>query len=93
MWWDRSGVEQSYDALLRGQDGSQDMMVDSHGREVGMLGTEHSKAGQGLKLTIDLDIQRAAENAFGDRNGAIIAMDPHTGEILAMAQQAHLRSQ
>ena len=80
----RSGVEESYDALLRGQDGSRDVLVDSHGREVGKLGTEHSKAGQSLKLTIDLDIQRAAENAFGDRNGAVIAMDPHTGEILAM---------
>jgi penicillin-binding protein 2 len=51
---------------------------------VGKLGTEHSKAGQSLKLTIDLDLQRTAENAFGDRNGAVIAMDPHTGEILAM---------
>jgi penicillin-binding protein 2 len=80
----RSGVEESYDALLRGQDGSRDVLVDSHGREVGKLGTEHSKAGQSLKLTIDLDIQRAAENAFGDRNGAVIAIDPHTGEILAM---------
>lgn len=80
----RSGVEESYDALLRGQDGSRDVLVDSHGREVGKLGTEHSKAGQSLKLTIDLDLQRAAENAFGDRNGAVIAMDPHTGEILAM---------
>ncbi len=75
----RSGVEESYDALLRGQDGSRDVLVDSHGREVGKLGTEHSKAGQSLKLTIDLDIQRAAENAFGDRNGAVIAIDPHTG--------------
>jgi penicillin-binding protein 2 len=80
----RSGVEESYDALLRGQDGSRDVLVDSHGREVGKLGTEHSKAGQSLKLTIDLDLQRTAENAFGDRNGAVIAMDPHTGEILAM---------
>jgi len=80
----RSGAEESYDALLRGQDGSRDVLVDSHGREVGKLGTEHSKAGQSLKLTIDLDLQRTAENAFGDRNGAVIAMDPHTGEILAM---------
>ncbi|MBV8674417.1 MAG: penicillin-binding protein 2 [Acidobacteriaceae bacterium] len=80
----KSGVEESYDAILRGQDGSHDVLVDSHGREVGKLGTEPSKPGQSLKLTIDLDIQRAAENAFGDRNGAVIAMDPHTGEILAM---------
>jgi penicillin-binding protein 2 len=83
----KSGVEQSYDALLRGQDGSQDVIVDSHGREVGKLGTEHAIPGKSLKLTIDIDIQRAAENALGDRNGAIIAMDPHTGEVLAMVSR------
>src|SRR5580704_9885505 len=83
----KSGVEQSYDALLRGQDGSQDVVVDSHGREVGKLGTEHAVPGKSLKLTIDIDIQRAAENALGDRNGAIIAMDPHTGEVLAMVSR------
>src|SRR5580692_7471787 len=80
----KSGVEQSYDSLLRGQDGSQDIIVDSHGREVGLLGREPAVAGQGLKLTIDLDIQRAAEQAMGDRNGAIVALDPHTGAVLAL---------
>lgn len=85
----KSGVEQSYDALLRGQDGSQDVIVDSHGREVGKLGTEHAVPGKSLKLTIDIDIQRAAENALGDRNGAIIAMDPHTGEVLAMVSRPY----
>src|SRR5215469_4360602 len=83
----KSGVEESYDGILRGQDGSHDVLVDSHGREVGKLGTEPSKPGQSLKLTIDLDLQRAAENAFGDRNGAVIAMDPHTGEVLAMVSR------
>ena len=83
----RSGVEQSYDSLLRGQDGSRDIVVDSHGREVGKLGTEHAIPGKSLKLTIDIDIQRAAENALGKRNGAIIAMDPHTGEVLAMVSR------
>ena len=40
-----------------------------------------------MKLTIDLDVQRSAENALGDRNGAIVAMDPHTGEILALVSR------
>ncbi len=83
----KSGVEQSYDQLLRGQDGSQDLIVDSHGREVGILGREPAVPGQGLKLTIDLDIQRAAEAAMGDRNGAIIAIDPHTGAVLALVSR------
>jgi penicillin-binding protein 2 len=82
-----SGVEGTYDAILRGVDGSQDVAVDSHGREVGQLGIEPAKPGQSLRLTIDLDIQRAAENALGDRTGAVIAMDPHTGEILALVSR------
>ncbi|GGG96557.1 penicillin-binding protein 2 [Silvibacterium dinghuense] len=83
----KSGVEESYDAILRGQDGSRDVLVDSHGREVGKLGTERSVPGKNLKLTIDMDIQRAAENALGDREGAIVALDPHTGEVLAMVSR------
>ena len=83
----KSGVEEAYDALLRGQDGSRDVLVDSHGREVGKLGTERSKPGQSLRLTIDMDIQRAAENAMGDREGAMVALDPHTGEVLAMVSR------
>jgi penicillin-binding protein 2 len=83
----RSGVEASYDAVLRGEDGSRDVIVDSHGREVGILGTEAAKLGKSLRLTIDLDIQRAAENALGDRDGAVVALDPHTGEVLALVSR------
>jgi penicillin-binding protein 2 len=80
----KAGVEETYDELLRGQDGSRDEIVDSHGREVGYLGTQHAIPGQDLKLTIDIDIQRAAELALGDRSGAVVVMDPRNGEILAM---------
>src|SRR5271157_1438036 len=80
----KGGVEETYDEVLRGQDGSRDVIVDSHGREVGYLGVQHAKPGQDLKLTIDIDIQRAAELALGDRSGAVVAMDPRNGEILAM---------
>ena len=83
----RSGVEATYDSLLRGQDGSHDVLVDSHGREVGTLGTERSVPGKSLRLTIDMDIQRAAENAMGDREGGLVALDPHTGEVLAMVSR------
>ncbi len=83
----RSGIEQSYDQILRGIDGSRDVIVDSHGREVGRLGTEPATPGKSLTLTIDLDIQRAAEIALGSRNGAMIAMDPHTGEVLALVSR------
>jgi penicillin-binding protein 2 len=80
----KAGVEETYDALLRGTDGSRDVIVDSHGREVGYLRTQHAIPGQDLKLTIDNDIQRAAELALGAASGAVIVMDPRTGDILAM---------
>ena len=83
----KAGVEETYDELLRGQDGSRDVIVDSHGREVGYLGIQHAIPGQDLKLTIDNDLQKAAELALGNRNGAIVAMDPRNGEILAMVSR------
>jgi penicillin-binding protein 2 len=83
----KAGVEETYDQLLRGQDGSRDVIVDSHGREVGYLGTQHAIPGQNLRLTIDEDLQRTAELAMGDRTGALVAMDPRNGEILAMVSR------
>jgi penicillin-binding protein 2 len=83
----KSGVEEAYDEVLRGTDGSRDVVVNSHGKEVGELGQELATPGKDLRLTIDLDLQMAAEKALEGKNGAIVAMDPHTGEILAMASR------
>jgi penicillin-binding protein 2 len=83
----KAGIEETYDELLRGQDGSRDVIVDSHGREVGYLRTQHAIPGQDLRLTIDNDLQKAAELTLGNRNGAVVAMDPRNGEILAMVSR------
>jgi penicillin-binding protein 2 len=83
----KSGVEQFYNDILIGKDGSRRALVNSHGKEVGRLSTDPAVAGHPLKLTIDLDIQMAAEEALEGYNGAIVAMDPHTGEILAMVSR------
>jgi penicillin-binding protein 2 len=83
----KSGVEEAYDEVLRGVDGSRDVIVNSHGKELGMMGQEIATPGQDLRLTIDLDVQMAAERALEGKTGAIVAMDPHTGEILAMASR------
>ena len=83
----QSGVEATYDSILRGEDGSRDYYVNSHGKEVGLRGQTLAKPGQDLKLTIDLDLQEVAERALEGKNGAIVAMDPHTGEILAMVSR------
>jgi penicillin-binding protein 2 len=79
-----SGVERQYNAVLMGTNGSRQAVVDSRGREVGRLGETDAVPGKPLKLTIDIDLQIAAEEALEGKNGAIVAMDPHTGEILAM---------
>jgi penicillin-binding protein 2 len=81
------GVEETYDGTLRGTDGSRDIIVNSHGKEVGLMGQELAVPGKDLHLSIDLDLQIAAERALEGKNGAIVAMDPHTGEILAMASR------
>jgi penicillin-binding protein 2 len=83
----RSGVEQTYDSTLRGVDGSRDVIVNSHGNEVGQLGQELALPGKDLRLTIDLDVQVAAEKALEGKTGAIVALDPHTGEILALVSR------
>jgi penicillin-binding protein 2 len=83
----KSGVEEAYDDILRGTDGSRDVVVNSHGKEVGQMGQELAVPGKDLRLSIDLDVQMAAEKALEGKIGAIVAMDPHTGEILAMASR------
>jgi penicillin-binding protein 2 len=82
-----SGVEKQYNAILMGKNGSRRAVVNSRGREVGRLDETPAEPGKQLKLTIDLDLQIAAEQAIEGKNGAIVAMDPHTGEILAMVSR------
>jgi penicillin-binding protein 2 len=82
-----SGVEAEYNDILMGQNGSRRVLVNSKGKEVGELSEKPAQPGKPLKLTIDLDMQIAAEEAIGDKTGAIIAMDPKTGEILAMVSR------
>lgn len=81
------GVEEAYDSVLRGKDGSRDVIVNSHGKELGRLGEELAVPGKDLTLTIDLDLQTVAEQVMDGKNGALVAMDPHTGEILAMVSR------
>ncbi len=83
----KSGVELEYNDILMGKNGSRQVLVNSKGKEAGTLSDVPAEPGKPLKLTIDLDVQIAAEQALGDENGAIVALDPHTGEILAMVSR------
>ena len=82
-----SGVEKQYNNILMGKNGSRRAIVNSRGREVSRLDETPAEPGKQLKLTLDLDLQIAAEQAIEGKNGAIVAMDPHTGEILAMVSR------
>src|SRR5580765_2432475 len=82
-----SGVEKQYNTLLMGKNGSRRAVVDSHGREVSRLDETPAEPGKQLKLSVDLDLQIAAEEALEGKNGAVVAMDPRSGEILALVSR------
>jgi len=79
----KCGVEWAWEGHLRGIDGGRQVEVDAVGKEVRVLREVPPIPGHNLYLTIDLDLQRYAEKLLSERAGAIIAMDPTTGEILA----------
>jgi len=81
----QAGVEKVYNKLLMGEDGARRVKVNSMGREISTLEEIPANAGRRVQLTIDLDLQRAAEEGFkaGGFNGAAVVMDPRTGEVLA----------
>ncbi|HEY9878285.1 MAG TPA: penicillin-binding protein 2 [Leptolyngbyaceae cyanobacterium] len=81
------GAEAAFEKQLRGVWGGQQVEVDSAGRVLRILGNKPAKSGGDVQLTLDLELQKAAEAALGDRQGAIIAMDPNNGAILAMASR------
>ena len=81
------GVECQWETDLRGVDGGRQIEVDALGREIKPLRSVDPFPGNNLILTIDLDLQQVAEEAFQDKRGALIAMDPKTGKILAMVSK------
>jgi len=81
----KMGIESAYEQQLRGEWGGLKLGVNGAGRVVSLLGEKPAKSGENLTLTIDAEVQRAAEKALGTRRGAIVALDPETGGVIAMA--------
>ncbi|MBD2260161.1 penicillin-binding protein 2 [Pseudanabaena sp. FACHB-2040] len=81
------GAEAAFESQLRGEWGGQQVEVDSAGRVLRILGDKPAKSGNDVQLTLDLELQKAAEAALGERTGAIVVMDPNNGAILAMASR------
>ena len=85
----QAGVEKIYNKLLMGEDGARVVVVNSMGREIDTVREIPYNEGRRVQLTIDLDLQRAAEEAFkaAGFNGAAVVMDPRTGEVLAFTSR------
>ena len=78
------GLEKRYEPLLHGKPGYQHVETNAHGRVLRVLEKEAPVPGKNLRLYLDLDLQREAVTALGDQRGAVVALDPLTGGVLAM---------
>ncbi len=81
------GVELSYERELHGTTGVEEVEVDSGGRAVRTLSRTPPVSGNDLRLSLDIKLQQVAEEAFGDRRGALVAMDPANGDVLAFVSK------
>jgi len=80
----KAGIERFYNEQLMGIDGQRQVRVDNRMNTREQLGIKEAQPGRDLKLTIDLDLQVVAELAMSDKRGSVVALDPRTGEILAL---------
>lgn len=83
----KTGLERQYNAELTGIDGERRVVVDARGREREVLESKEATPGRNLQLTLDLDLQVVAELAMEGRRGAVVALDPRNGEVLAMVSR------
>jgi penicillin-binding protein 2 len=83
----KEGLERQYNDLLMGIDGQRQVEVDSMGREHTQMKSKDFTPGTNLQLTLDLDLQAVAELAMEGRRGAVVALDPRNGEVLAMVSR------
>ena len=83
----KTGLEQSYERELHGTTGYEQVEVDAAGRGVRTLSRTAPTSGNNLMLTIDIQLQEVAETSFGDRRGALVAIDPGTGGVLAFVSK------
>jgi penicillin-binding protein 2 len=81
------GVESFYEDILRGRAGWQQVETNAEGRPLRILSRTPPVPGQHLYLTVDMRLQAVAEKVLEDHNGAIVALDPRNGEVLALASQ------
>jgi penicillin-binding protein 2 len=88
----KTGIERAYEADLLGTGGYREVLVNAEGRPARLaegadpqLSTHEPKAGRDLRMTIDIELQRVAEEAFAGRRGGVVAIDPNNGDVLVFA--------
>ncbi|AMB79392.1 MULTISPECIES: penicillin-binding protein 2 [Pseudomonas] len=83
----KTGIERFYEPELHGKVGFEEVETNAQGRVMRVLRHTDAVAGKNIVLSLDIKLQEAAEEALGDRRGSIIALDPKTGEVLAMVSK------
>lgn len=81
------GLEQKFELDLMGENGGRQIEVNAMGQKIRVLGQVEPNPGNNLYLTLDLELQKAAEQAMAGKNGAVVALDPQNGDILAMVSK------
>jgi len=81
----KNGIEYRYESLLQGQPGVRRVEVNAQGRVLRTLAEEPAEPGRDLRLSLDLELQKLAEELLGERDGAAVVLDPRDGEVLALA--------
>lgn len=80
----KTGLELSYESELHGVTGAEQVEINAGGRAMRLLSRTPAVPGNDLELSLDIELQRVAENAFGNRRGALVAIEPSTGGVLAL---------
>ncbi|WP_025916677.1 penicillin-binding protein 2 [Herminiimonas sp. CN] len=83
----KDGLEKSYEKVLHGKTGYEEVEITASGRAVRSLSRTAAVPGNNLILSIDMELQKIVEEAFGDRLGALVAIEPETGDVLAFVSQ------
>jgi penicillin-binding protein 2 len=81
------GLEKYWEDRLRGENGGQQIEVDAFGRKLRVLDEVPEAPGENVHLTLDVDLQAVAEEAMGDQEGSLVALDPNDGSVLAMVSK------
>ncbi|MES2201855.1 MAG: penicillin-binding protein 2 [candidate division FCPU426 bacterium] len=88
----QTGLEAVYDQVLKGEDGGRQVRIDAHGHELSVLAETQPRTGNSLVLTLDAALQQVAEDQMGRNAGAIVALDPRNGDVLAMVSKPDFQS-